>query len=100
MKVAAPFPGDLDIHGTTDLDVANAIAGDTPFPERPGGTIDLGHIGFATGTGTPVTFDAAGTPVRAAFSGDVAASVGIFPDHAAAVASLNLGEAPGLDFAI
>jgi hypothetical protein len=100
MKVAAAFPGDLDVHGTTDLDVAKAIATDTPFPERPDATIGLGHIAFATGSGTPLAFTAAGTPVHAAFSADVAASVGVFPDRAAAIASLNLGDTPGLDFAI
>ena len=100
MKVAAAFPGDLDIHGTTDLDVAKAIAADASFPERPDGAIGLGHIAFATGAGTPVTFNAGNVPVQAAFSAGVAASVGVFPDHAAAIASLNLGDTPGLDFAI
>src|SRR5262249_46925459 len=100
MKIAAAFPGDLDLHGTTDLDVAKAIEADTPFPDRPGNTIELGHIGFATKGGTPVTFDALGTPVSAEFSAGVAASLGVFPDHAAAIGALNLGETPGLDLSV
>src|SRR5262245_25756045 len=100
MKIAAAFPGDLDLHGTTDLDVAKAIEADKPFPDRPGNTIELGHIGFATKAGTPVTFDAAGTAVSAEFSAGVAASLGVFPDHGAAIGALNLGETPGLDLTV
>jgi hypothetical protein len=100
MKISAAFPGDLDLHGTTDVDVAKAIAADTAFPDRPGNTIELGHIGFATKTGAPVTFDAAGTAVSAEFSAGVAASLGVFPDHEAAIGALNLGETPGLDLTV
>ena len=94
------FPLDLDVHATTDLDVARAIAEDAPFPERPGGVIDLGHIAFATPGGVPVAFNAAGVPVRAEFSAGIAASVGIFPDAAAAIASLDLDDMPGVRFAV
>ena len=38
------FPKDLALHGTTDLDVAAAIAGDKAFPDRPDGVIDIGHV--------------------------------------------------------
>ncbi|HMF92985.1 MAG TPA: hypothetical protein VKE96_01765 [Vicinamibacterales bacterium] len=88
------------LHGTTDLDVAKAIGADAPFPERPGDTIELGHIGFATRAGTPVRFEVAGTAVSAEFSAGVAASLGVFPDHDAAIGALKLGETPGLDLSV
>src|SRR5215472_15120186 len=73
------FPKDLALHGTTDLDVAAAIAGDKAFPDRPDGVIDIGHVGFSTKSGVPVTFKAGTTEVKAQFSAGVAASLGIFP---------------------
>src|SRR5262249_54520368 len=43
---------------------------------------------------------ALGTTVSAEFSAGVAASLGVFPDHDAAIGALNLGEIPGLDLSV
>ena len=99
MKIVAAFPDDLDIHGTTEPDVAKAIVENRPFPERPDGTIALGDIAFATRTAAPLTFGASAMPVRVEFSADVAAMGGVFPDPAAAIAALDLAARPRLDFA-
>src|SRR5215472_7447004 len=90
------FPKDLELHGTTDLDVAAAIAGDKAFPDRPGEVIDIGHIGFSTKSGAPMIFKAGAADVKVQFSAGVAASLGIFPTLSGALSSLNLGETPGL----
>ncbi len=99
MPTTVTFPHDLDVHGTTDLDVAAAIAADRPFPDRPGGAIDLGHIGLSTRTGAPIVFDAASGRVTAEFSVGVAASIGVFGDLASAFAALAIGDTPGLRLA-
>src|SRR3954451_23863245 len=100
MPDVTTFPLDLQLSGTTDMDVAKAIATNTPFPERPGGTLELGSIGLETKKGKPLSFDAGGPAVTAQFSAGVAALAGIFTDPAKALQALKLGDTPGLDLSV
>src|SRR5262245_9095541 len=99
MEAVGTFPHNLDLHGTTDVDVAKAIAADTPFPDRPNATIELAHIGFSTNNGAPLSFDAAGLAVTAEFAAGISASAGIYPAMKSALDALALGETPGLTLA-
>src|SRR6266540_1164210 len=100
MADVSNLPLDLQLSGTTDLDVAKAIAANAPFPDRPDGTLRLGSIGLATKQGQPLSFDAGGTAVTAQFSAGVAAQLGVFTNPAKALQALELGETPGLDLAV
>src|SRR5262245_19040648 len=99
MEAVRTFPHDLDLHGTTDVDVARAIAADAPFPDRPNATIELAHIGLSTNSDAPLSFDAAGLAVTAEFAAGISASAGIYPKMKSALAALALGETPGLTLA-
>src|SRR5215469_11874426 len=72
--------GTLDIAGTTDADVVQAIASNSAFPTRPTGVIDLAHISFQASGGNPVFFTGGGTTVGFRFSAGVTAAAGVFDD--------------------
>src|SRR5580765_1878491 len=90
----------LQVSGSSDSDVLQAIATNQPFPTRPTGVIDLAHISLVASGGNPVAFQSGGTTVGFAFSAGATAGAGVFDDPQAAVLSLGLPETPGLDLSI
>src|SRR5215469_16592662 len=90
----------LQVGGTTDTDVVEAILTNKEFPTRPDGVIDLAHISLVASGGNPVAFKGGDTTVGFAFSAGVTAGLGVFDDPQAALQSLALGETPGLDLTI
>ena len=90
----------VKVGGSTDADVLQALATNQPFPTRPTGVIDLGHISLVASADNPVAFNAGDTTIGFSFSAGVTAGVGVFDDPQAAIQSLGLGETPGLDLTI
>jgi hypothetical protein len=92
--------GTLELSGSTDSDVALAVASNRPFPTRPNGVLDLSHISLNASGGKPVAFKTDGVSLGFSFSAGVTAGVGIYDDPTKAIAALDLGETPGLDLSI
>ena len=90
----------IDVAPTTDADVLQAIAANSPFPSRPSGVIDLAHISLQASGGNPIVFKGGETTVGFQFSAGATAGAGIFDDPQAAVKSLGLDETPRLDLTI
>lgn len=90
----------LQVSGSSDADVLQAIATNEPFPTRPTGVIDLAHISLVASGGNPVAFQSGGTTVGFAFSAGATAGAGVFDDPQAAMQSLGLPETPGLELSI
>jgi hypothetical protein len=90
----------LQVSGSTDADVLQALATNQPFPTRPNGVIDLAHISLVASGGNPVAFTGGNTTIGFTFSAGVTAGVGVFDDAQAALQSLGLDETPGLDLTI
>jgi hypothetical protein len=90
----------LQVGGSTDADVLQALATNHPFPTRPTGVIDLTHISLVASGGNPVAFKGGNTTLGFSFSAGVEAGLGVFDDPKAAIQSLGLGETPGLDLTI
>ena len=82
----------LDVGAATDADVALAIAGNTAFPTRPGGVIDLAHISLTASGGKPVAFQSSGgATIGFEFSAGVTAGAAIFDTASDAINALALG---------
>ncbi|HYX53006.1 MAG TPA: hypothetical protein VE783_06115, partial [Candidatus Limnocylindrales bacterium] len=89
------------VSGATDADVLQAILSNTAFPTRPNGQLPLGSIDLEASGGKQVAFTAgpSGT-VSFDFSASFKAGVGVFDQPQAALDSLGLDSAPGLDLTV
>ena len=90
----------LELGGSTDADVLEAVARNEPFPVRPSGGIEVGHLNLEAGGGNPVAFRGGATTVGFKFAASVTAGAGIFDDPETALKALGLDETPGLDLTV
>src|SRR5439155_25851864 len=91
----------IELSPSTDSDVVSAILANSPFPVRPNGRIELGHV-LLDGN---VKFKAdkkltGSTTVAFRDSGAAGAGAEIYDDPADALRALNLAETPQLDLAV
>ncbi len=98
LKVGAT--GNLELSGTTSMDVLAAVASKKPFPPRPDGVLALGSIGLTVSSGSDLRFAAGATKVDVSFSAGVSAGLGIYDTPDKALAALDLEETPGLAIVI
>ena len=80
----------IDIGATTDHDVIDAILEQKPFPDRPGGEIELGSIELKGETGKTFTFNAGQTTMAFHASAAFKTGLGVFSAAADAIAALQL----------
>jgi hypothetical protein len=86
---------------TTDADVLQAIVGDSVFPTRPNGKIELGSVMLeASGGGDQVRFNAGQGTVGFNFSSSFKTGIGVYDHPADAIGSLQLDAPPNLDLTI
>jgi hypothetical protein len=85
---------------TTDADVLQAIVGDSVFPARPNGRIELGSVVLEASGGGQVSFNAGQGTVGFDFSASFKTGVGVYDQPADAIGSLQLDAPPNLDLAI
>jgi len=90
----------IEVSGTTDHDVFDAVVNDQPFPDRPDGKIALGNIDLKAQTGKNLTFGTAGAAVAFSASGEFQTGVGVFNSPTDATNSLQLANAPQLNLAV
>jgi hypothetical protein len=57
----------LQVGGSTDADVLQALAANQPFPTRPTGVIDLTHVSLVASGGNPVAFKGGKTTIGLTF---------------------------------
>jgi len=60
----------LEVSGSSDHDVFDAIVGNTPFPERPDGKIALANLSLKEQTGQQLSWGATGASVSFGASAD------------------------------
>ncbi len=86
--------------GVTSADVLSAIAGNTPFPSRPNGRIELGQVSLQAEVGKDLTFHSGKGEVGFSASFGVSTGVGVYDAPGDALAALELETAPGVDLTI
>lgn len=87
----------LEVSGSSDHDVFDAIVGNTPFPERPDGKIALANLSLKEQTGQQLSWGATGASVSFGASADFETGVGVFNLPADAIGSLQLEDGGQLD---
>ena len=90
----------LDIGGSTDHDVLDAILENKPFPERPEGKIELGSIDLKAETGKTFAFNAGPATVGFNASAEFKTGLGVFDSASDAIDSLSLKDAPELTLSL
>jgi hypothetical protein len=91
----------VELNLATDNDVVQAIASASPFPKRPDGKIELGHVSFKGDVKFKAdTKQTGATSVGFAFSGSTSAGAGVYDQARDAIAALGLAETPQLDLSV
>jgi hypothetical protein len=89
----------VTVNVVRDLDVAQALAGNHPFPTRADGKLELGALALQASGGKKLAFHAGQGSVEFGFSASFRTGLGVFDRPADAVSALQLAETPGLDLA-
>jgi len=90
----------VDIGASTDHDVLDAILENKPFPDRPGGKIELGSIELKAETGKTFAFNAGKTTIGFQASVAFKTGLGVFNAADDAIGSLQLADLPQLNLSI
>jgi hypothetical protein len=99
LNPTAILPGStarIKLNLTTDFDVVQALANNTPFPDRQ---IDIGSVSVQGSTGD-VNFSVGSGAIKFGASASFQTGVGVYQNADAALSSLQLSEKPSLGLTI
>lgn len=87
----------IEVTGTSDHDVFDAILHDQPFPDRPDGEIPLANVNLKEQADKTISLGSSDAAVTFGASAGFETGMGVFDSAAHAVASIQLQDAPNLN---